>query len=248
MSIEEAEQYLKYIFNVLVFISLVAWFSAWQKRQILQGTPVRWLYYMMILLALWAVIEWLLVFVVLKKSFFYFEYIKPILRVLELKEMTLLNPLSYLTKFICLGMFFRGLIKNTTWKTFFQIAIGVLVAFELVQVFIFKSYQQYNSLSSTVKNVFILIGTGVFLTRFYQTDTGTIPLRKNSYFWTSMGLLLPALVEIFLEVLFSTLSKTDLVMFYQLYMLRNITQIIGFLLLIVGIWQAKYLKFLPKAY
>ena len=76
----------------------------------------------------------------------------------------------------------------------------------------------------------------------------SLPLSKNPYFWICLGLLLPALAELFLERIFTTLYKTDIEKFYKLYLPRNASQLISFALLIVGVWQAKYLKFLPKAY
>ena len=103
-------------------------------------------------------------------------------------------------------------------------------------------------MSSTVKNIFIIFSVGWFLYKFYRGDTASISLQKNPYFWVSLGLLLPALAEIFLEGIFTTISKYDTASFYRLYLVRNASQMIGFLLLMAGVWQAKYLKYLPKSY
>lgn len=158
------------------------------------------------------------------------------------------SPLNYLIKFTFLGLFFRGSLQNPTLKKVFQYAIWVLVIFELVQVFVFKSYQGYDSLSSTIKNFFVLGGAGLLLYRVYREPNVSLRLQKNPYFWICLGLILPALAELFLEFVFTKLYQTDLISFYKLYLVRNASQIIGFTLLIVGVWQVKYLRFLPKMY
>ena len=122
------------------------------------------------------------------------------------------------------------------------------MAFELVQVFVFKSYQGYDSLSSTVKNFFILGGAGLLLYRVYLSPNVSLSLQKNPYFWICLGLILPALAELFLEFIFTKLYQTDPTTFYRLYLVRNASQMVGFTLLIVGVWQTKYLKYLPKAF
>lgn len=157
-------------------------------------------------------------------------------------------PINYLIKFIFLGMFFQNSLQNQTWKKAFQYAIWVLTAFELVQVFVFKSYQGYDSLSSTVKNIFILGGAGLLLYRVYASQNVSLILQKNAYFWICLGLILPALAELFLEFIFNKLYETDQLSFYKLYLVRNASQMVGFTLLIIGVWQAKYLRFLPKEF
>ncbi|MFN8357939.1 MAG: hypothetical protein U0Y10_25990 [Spirosomataceae bacterium] len=247
-NIDTLEQYLKYCLHFITLLTVITWWIAYQKRNIIRDTPVRWLLYMLFLLALWAVLEWLLIVVVLKKSFVFYNDIKPVLKSLGLKSMTLLNPLSYLSKFICLGYFFRDLMQKPLHKRFFIVSAWGLVVFEMVQVVVFKSYQDYDSLSSTVKNIFTIIGTSWFLYRFYQTDTGAVPLYRNPYFWISLGLLGPALAEIFMEFIFSKLQSTDVVLFYRLYLVRNFIQIVAFLLLITGFQYAHFLRFLKKEY
>ena len=120
--------------------------------------------------------------------------------------------------------------------------------FEIVQVIFFDSYQRYDSLSSTLKNSVIIGSVGLLLYRIYKHPSVSISLTKNTYFWLCLGLLLPALSELFLEFIFSILYRTDLRQFYSLYLLRNSSQFVGYVLLMVGVWQAHYLRFLPSAY
>jgi hypothetical protein len=248
MTIEDLVRYLKYAFNIMVVTNLLVWLMAWQKRKFIESSPVIWLMKMIGYLSILAVTEWGLLEFILRKSFAYFGKISPILKALEIQDTSFIGSFSYFLKFIFLSLFFRDLFQDPLKKRFFQYLMYALVVFELVQVFVFKSYQGYDSLSSTVKNVFILGGTGLFMYKLYRADSHGISLYKNPYFWLTLGLMLPALAEIFLEFIFTKLYQTDLLGFYKLYLVRNASQIVGFTLLIVGVWQAKYLRFLPKEY
>lgn len=247
--LEILEKYLEYTVFIIITLKILASFISWSQRKRMQYLATKWLIPFCGLLMFLAIIEWILGRFIFNKSFIYYiSCVKPLLKSLGIQDMNFTASVSYLIKFIFLGLFFRDLMAEKFWKTFFQGAVWVLIVFELVQVFVFKSYQGYDSLSSTVKNVFIIGGVGLFLYKFYHSDTGKISLVKNPYFWISLGLILPAFAEFFLEFIFTKLYQTDLEGFYKYYLVRNASQIIGFLLLIMGIWQAKYLRFLPKEY
>ncbi|WP_255070943.1 hypothetical protein [Lacihabitans sp. LS3-19] len=115
-------------------------------------------------------------------------------------------------------------------------------------IFYFKSYQSYDSLSSTVKNIFIISGSGLLLFKIYKADISNISLYKNTYFWIAFALFITAITELFLEFIFTKLHESDLVGFYKLYLVRNALQMMFFTLIIVGFLNAKYLKYLPEKY
>lgn len=186
--------------------------------------------------------------VLLSGKYEFYKAFSPTLEILGINNFTFLSPINYLIKFVFLGLFFRDILKEPKWKKVFQYLIWALVVFELVMVFGFKSYQEYDSVSSTVKNFFILLGSGLFLYRFYRTDSGNLHLQKNPYFWIGIGLFLPTLTEIFMEFVFTKLYTSDIDSFFKYYLYRNASQIIAFMFFIYGVWQAKYLKHLPNEY
>ncbi len=241
------EQYNIYLGYLLLFLSLIVWGLALWQKEYLKIAPIKWIILLLGSIAFITFFEMAFIFVI-KHRYISKENALMILDFLGTRTTSFVNPISYLIKFIFLGLFLRDVFKNPQKKRFFQYLIYALILFELVQVVIFKSYKEYNSLSSTVKNMFILGGMGLLLYKLYRTDSRGIPLQKNAYFWISLGFLLPAIAEIFLEFIFTKLQKTDLLSFYKLYLVRNASQIVGFTLLIVGVWQAKYLRFLPKEY
>jgi len=233
------------IVNSLTFILL---FYCYVHKEILQKHLPHffWFCYW---LGWYGVLEFLLVDVLLSRKYQFVEVLFPWLSTnFGIENLNFTSPINYLIKFIFLGLFFRDSLQNQIWKKVFQYAVWVLVGFELVQVFVFKSYQGYDSLSSTVKNIFILGGAGLLLYRVYASQNVSLSLQKNAYFWICLGLILPALAELFLEFIFTKLYQTDTSSFYRLYLVRNASQMVGFTLLIIGVWQAKYLRFLPKEF
>jgi hypothetical protein len=244
---ETLEHYHIYLGYLLLFLSLIVWGLALGRKEYLKIASTKWIIFLLGSIAFITFFELAFVFVI-KHRYISKENALIILDFLGTRTTSFVNPLSYFIKFIFLGLFLRDVFKNLQEKRFFQYLMYTLVLFELLQIVIFKTYKEYNSLSSTVKNIFILGGMGLLLYKLYRTDTRGIPLQKNSYFWISLGFLLPAIAEIFLEFIFTKLQKTDLLSFYKLYLVRNASQIVGFTLLIVGVWKAKYLQFLPKEY
>lgn len=244
MNENELEGFLKLTENFYVILSITIWVLALWKRQYLNC----YLIWYVALITCFLCAEWLLVNIIFVKKYGFIPYVSPFLDKFGIQDMNFTSPLNYLIKFIFLSLFFRDLMKTEVWKKFFQYLVYGLVVFELVQVFVFNSYQGYDSLSSTVKNIFILFGCGLFFYKFYNTDSGTLLLQKNPYFWIIMGLFIPTLTDFFLELIFFKLYQTDLAQFYRLYLVRNASQIIGFILLGIGIYYSKFLQFLPKNY
>lgn len=248
MQLKELTEILLYSGNLVLFLNLILVIIGFINRNKIVSNSPKWVWYLLVYSALLSLIELFLIKFILVKDFIYFSQVYSFMTSLGIKNFNFISPPSYLIKFIFLSLFFRDLFQDPLKKRFFQYLMYALVVFELVQVFIYRSYQGYDSLSSTVKNVFILGGTGLFMYKLYRADSHGIVLYKNPYFWLTLGLMLPALAEIFLEFIFTKLYKTDLLSFYKLYLVRNASQIVGFTLLIVGVWQAKYLRFLPKEY
>ncbi|MCU0339052.1 MAG: hypothetical protein MUE30_04150 [Spirosomaceae bacterium] len=200
-------------------------------------------------LACYSLLELLFVDVLLSSKFQFVNVLFPWLNThFGVVDFNFTAFINYLIKFVFIALFLRDSFKSPTLKQTFQYLMWALVVFEVVQVVVFKSYQGYDSLSSTVKNFFILGGAGLLLYYIYRAPEVTLPLQKNTYFWICLGLFLPALTEFFLEFIFSKLYQTDAVSFYKYYLLRNASQMVGFTLLIVGVWQAKYLKYLLKEF
>lgn len=229
------------------FTFILLYYCYFNRELLSKSIP--WFFRFVYFLGIYSLFEWFLYDVLLSAKYQFVYTLGPYLeKNFGIVGFEFTSPISYFIKFIFIGLFLKDSLQSKQWKLFFQYFIGVLVIFELIQVFIFKSYQGYNSLSSTVKNFYILFGACLLLYRIYSYPNVSLSLNKNPYFWICLGLILPALAELFLEFVFTKLYQTDPSSFYRLYLVRNASQMVGFTLLIVGVWQAKYLRFLPKEY
>ena len=73
-----------------------------------------------------------------------------------------------------------------------------------------------------------------------------VPLVKNTYFWISLGLIIPNLIGLFLHFTGKKIETTDKVLFVKLNMVHDLFQIVGFILIAVGFYYARYTKYLPQ--
>lgn len=195
-----------------------------------------------------SIIEFILIKFILVREFKYFEQVNVFLTSFGIKTYDFISPPNYLLKFVFLGLFFSNVFKNKKNSNFYNYLILSLVLFELIMVFYFRSYQSYDSISSTVKNIFILTGSGLLLFKIYKAEISNISLYKNSYFWIGFALFVTAISELFLEFIFTKLHDSDLIGFYKLYLVRNAFQVAFFIMMIVAFLNTKYLRFLPEKY
>lgn len=248
MEVNQLEKLVLYSGNFILFLTLILIVVGRTNRTKLQPTAIRWV-------QLWAIgtfilnlIELILIKFILTKRFVYINEVLKMLQILGIKDYNFISPFSYLLKFIFLGLFFREIFKAEYLKKTFQILVYTLIVFELFMVFVYQSYQYYDSLSSTIKNIFIMVGSGLFLFLFYNNDKTNLTLQKNPYFWLSIGFFIPSITDFLFEIFFAKLYDTDLAKFYEYYIYRNISQVLGFLFLIRSFMLSKYLRFLPIQY
>lgn len=233
--------------RIVEIYTFLLFFAAFAHRAYLLP-PLRYFFWFTYGLAIFGVLDSILFDVLVSSKYGFVTTVFPFLQQFGIQDMNFMSPISYFIKFIFLSLFFRDILASPTWKRVFLYLAWGLVVFELVQVFVFKSFQGYDSLSSTVKNIFIIAACGIFLYRFYQNTSVRISLQRNPFFWIIMGLLLTALADIFMEFIFQKLYQTDTSGFYRLYLFRNASQIVGFCLMTIGVFQAKNLRYLPASY
>lgn len=248
MDVNQLEKLVLYTGNSILALNLILVVTGIIYSDKIRPTAIDWVFKWAVYTFVLGTIELVLIKVIFSKKFIYIQEVLNILNYLGIKDYNFISPFSYLLKFIFLGLFFRDIFKLNQHKRAFQIIIYLLVAFEFIMVIVFKSYQSYDSLSSTIKNIFLMTGSGLFLYLFYNNDKSNLALQKNPYFWLGIGLFVPSITDFLLELIFSKLYDTDLSSFYQNYIYRNISQMVGFIFLIRSFSLSKYLKFLPKGY
>jgi hypothetical protein len=232
----------------LIKIALIIFFGfvAKSRASLQQHTP--YFYFYWLAMALIAAGEFLLTKVVFSPDYTFYKAFTPIMNYLEIADFNFISPFIYLVKFVLLGFFFRDALKEAQWKTRFTWLVYALVVFEMVMMLVFKSYRYYDSLSSTIKNLFIIFGSGLVLYKMYNTRNLPNKLYKNFFFWVCISFWGLSMSELFLEFVFTKLYDTDKVSFYRYYLIRNSIQIVSLIVFLKALWQIKYLKFIPHEY
>lgn len=233
--------------NFILIMNFLSFLFAYFNRKYFNRSIIC-IFHLLLYSFLLSIFELILIKFILIKEFKYFNQLLQIFKSLGIRDFNFISPPSYLIKFIFLGLFFKIIFKNTHLSNFYKFLIPSLVFFELIMIFYFKSYQSYDSISSTVKNIFIISGSGFLLYKIYKSDISNISLYKNTYFWIGFALLITALSELFLEFIFTQLHKTDAISFLNLYLVRNAFQMAFFIMMIVAFLNTKYLRFLPEKY
>lgn len=247
-SLDEQEYLLLRSGKMLHTLTLVLFFFCFAHREVLRQ-QMPYFFWFCYALALASLFEFFVIDVLFSQRYYFLDIVRPYLAdEWQIVDFNFTSVINYFIKFIFLGLFFRAALQRSRFKKMVTYLTASLVLFELIQVFVLKSYRSYDSWSSTLKNIFILICSGLLLYRIYNNPSVTMSLYRNTYFWICLGFIFPAISELFLEFIFSTLYHTDISQFYSLYLFRNSSQFVGFVLLIVGVWKARYLKFLPTSY
>jgi hypothetical protein len=230
-----------YFALLLTFIGAFVGFLTQKNHK--TDKPSQAMFWFLVLLFLFYSIESFVIFSL--QNYHYSDFSKQFINKISswgFVDTQMLSPFNYLIKFICIGFFVYFVMPTPILKKVFGALSVALVLFELTQL---RYHDGYDSWSSTLKNLFILVSVGVFLFHFYKTQSLYLPLVKNSYFWFAIALFLPALANIYIEFVLGKLNQTDLSLFEGVYPIRNIFDLAGILLMIVGFWQTKYLKFIP---
>ncbi len=247
-NLEFWEKILEYCSNLMLVFQGITVLWAFKNKGNLESSAVIYIFYYCLLSFTLSLIEFILQKFILVREFIYFNEVYKFFTSLGISDFNFISPFSYLIKFIFLGMFFRNIFLLEKLKTTFHYLIYLMVIFELVMVLVFDTYRVYDSLSSTIKNIFLMIGSGLFLFRFYNNSRSTSTLQNNPYFWFGIAIFLPSITDFFLEFIFYKLYKTDLSSFYKYYNIRNISQSIGLLFLCIGFHLSKRIKLLPLKY
>jgi hypothetical protein len=164
---------------------------------------------------------------------------KPILEYFQIYDINFINGIYYLVNFILIGYFYSKIFNFIKLKT-----ISICLAiFQVINYFFIDGFRSYGTVGAILSDLFLIILPCMYLYRM-SAQPPNIPVQKNSYFWISLGLFIPHLVQIAITITASDLHQTDFVFFCKTHVFRNIILIISQLFFIYAFLQSRYLKYL----
>lgn len=178
--------------------------------------------------------------------FEYKEIIAPFRDYWEIDNTIFLQIFFYLNNFIFLSIFYSIIFPSKgVSKIIFYLGycLGVIAIFNY---FFVIGYKRLGVLNPSINALFIFSIPLVYLW-YSQLHSLRIPLKKNPYFWITLGLVLPNLIGLFLNFSGDFLYIKDYSIYTQIHSIKNIFATIGQILISIGFAHSYYARFIKIA-
>lgn len=175
----------------------------------------------------------------------YQSFFTPIIKRLGLQDMSFISILAHLGNFVLLGWYFSLIIENKKIKRIIKVLTFFLFFAAIINYLFIEGYKQKNVFNSTFSNLFCFVLPLTHLWFLFQEDT-KVPIAKNPYFWISIGLVIPNLTGLITSIIGKKLTQTNIALSLQVDIGYAVLQILGYLLIAVGFYYARYAKYLPQ--
>lgn len=174
----------------------------------------------------------------------YRDLMNPFLKKFDIKSTSFLQIFYYLKNFTLLGYFFYLIIKPKKLANYIKYTSIGLVILSIVNYVFVEGYNSFGVFNPTIDAIYCFVIPLIYMWYLYNTDT-VVPINKNPFFWINVGLILTALIGLYLFFTQDKLEKTDLLLFFKIAMVKNLIMIIEQILEAIGFYYARYTKFLP---
>lgn len=175
----------------------------------------------------------------------YRDFFIPILNSLDIHNMNFISILAHLNYFGLLGWYFSLVIQNKKIKKIIQLVSIFLFFASIINFLFIEGYKNHNVFNSTSANIFCFLLPLIHLWFIFNEDS-IVPIVKNPYFWISLGLIIPNLTGLITSIIGKKLAQTNLALYLQVDIGYAVLQILGYLLIAVGFYYARYTKYLPQ--
>ncbi len=175
----------------------------------------------------------------------YYDTCKPYMDSWKIHNTNFLIILSTIQIFWFLARYTEGIFKNTEWRNVIRkLSIGLLIA-SLVDYFFVGDFREISTFSTSIAALFTIIVPFLHSWQLFNTYTNVV-LYKNSYFWFNLGLIVPALLGLFMDLVGENLYAADRILFLQISILSYVILFLGQLFFCIGFYYARFTKYLPE--
>jgi hypothetical protein len=172
-------------------------------------------------------------------------YFKPILDQLNLHDTNFISIINYLTTFFFLGWYYSNVFKSNRIRKIVTIISAILFVLAIIENFYLHDFREYNSFNATSCAVFCMALPLAHLWFVFNTIT-ELSLRKNTYFWIDIGLLVPNVIGLFLHFTGNKLYETDMILYFKLSIAKYYFVMLAQVIYAIGFYYARYTKYLPE--
>ncbi len=189
-----------------------------------------------------------LLFRVLEQVFFwavgaYKSFWWPILDAYHIEDTNFMRYFWQVNNFSLLGWFLYRILLPESVAQWAKNASVFLLLLITVNYFFIQGYNMAGGLNSTVSDLYCAILPLISMWYLYNRDS-QVPLVHNPYFWINLGLIIPCLLGLFVYTVGDVIYKENFGQYAQLTILKNITEIGGQMLTVIGYYYARNAKYL----
>ncbi len=175
----------------------------------------------------------------------YTDFFLPYLEYWEISNTFFLNILYYLKNLLLLGWFYSLVFPVKPFNSIILYASYILATAAIISYFI-EGYQNMGVVNPAIDTVFIILLPLIYLWVSRKSSL-RIPLKKNPYFWISLGLLVPNSLGLFLFFSGDYIHAKNYILYCQLFSVKNVFEIIGQVFISLGFIYAYHARFIKAA-
>lgn len=176
----------------------------------------------------------------------YFDFFKPALDYWEIEYFFFFTIFYYLKDFILLGLFYSLIFPIASIGSIILRISQVLALAALINYLFIEGYNVFGIFNPLADAIFLVVLPLLYLW-VSQRQSLRIPLRKNPYFWFSLGILLPNILALFIYFTGDYIHTTDFILYAKIYSVKNALEIVGQILICIGFLRSRYTKFITIA-
>ena len=204
--------------------------------------PIRIIYYYCVINLLSALLLRLIYWLVGNfKDFFI-----PILKRFEITDMSFMAILAHLNNFILLGWYFILVFNSNRVSILVRFLYLFFTITSIINYLFIEGFNVHSIYNSIASAVFCFAFSSLHLWYIFNDTDSKVPLLKNPYYWISLGLLVPNIMNTFMYLVGKKLEETDSSMFLLSNIFSDILQILGYIFVAIGFYYARYTKYLPQ--
>ena len=172
----------------------------------------------------------------------YTNYFKPILNRFEIHDLNFISILAHINILIVLGWYFNTVIK-TKYTLLIRYISSILSTLCLINYFFIEGHNVHSLFNTISTNTFCIIFSMIHLWQIHSSYS-KVPIFRNPYFWTTLGILLPNLLNIIINIAGKKLETTDFLSYLKVNIVDVVLQVMGYIFTTIGFYYARYAEYL----
>jgi len=172
-----------------------------------------------------------------------FKLIEPFLTYFGIPDTSFLGIFFYGLSLLFIGRFYYILLGRAN-RGEIILATSYLLLFSAIINYLFiEGYKVYGKFNPAAVAIFLFISAVYYLYHLFRSNLA-LPIRRNPYFWISLGIIIPNIIGVFLFIVGDVVHKEDYQLFTTLSSFKNAFLIIGQILMAIGFYHAPYSRFI----